>query len=106
MIGSPDLLAFTAAEGFGEGEEAAAAAAQSLPEDLSVPLLPASHPWSSSAQFARDFILVAEFSEQVMEPLEWGWRIFNICDFCSGFKESHRCADPVGAAVATLLDVH
>lgn len=64
MIGSPDLLAFTAAEGFGEGEEDEA---QSLPEELSVPLLPPSQPWSSSAQFARDFILVAEFSEQVMD---------------------------------------
>ncbi|TNM85287.1 hypothetical protein fugu_007558 [Takifugu bimaculatus] len=62
MIGSPDLLAFTGAEGFGEGEEDEA---QSLPEELSVPLLPPSQPWSSSAQFARDFILVAEFSEQV-----------------------------------------
>lgn len=65
MIGSPDLLAFTAAEGFGEGEEGDEA--QALPEELSVPLLPPGHPWSSSAQFPRDFILVAEFSEQVME---------------------------------------
>ncbi|XP_067441278.1 guanine nucleotide exchange protein smcr8b [Thunnus thynnus] len=62
MIGSPDLLAFTAAEGFGEeeGQEA-----QGLPEDLSMPLLPPSNPWTSAAQFHRDFILVAEFSEQV-----------------------------------------
>lgn len=63
MIGSPDLLAFTAAEGFGEEEDEA----RTLPEELSVPILPAGHPWSSSAQFPRDFILVAEFSEQVME---------------------------------------
>lgn len=64
MIGSPDLLAFAGAEGFsGEGEEEQEVA--SLPEDLSVPLLPPSNPWSSSAQFNRDFILVAEFSEQV-----------------------------------------
>lgn len=64
MIGSPDLLAFTAAEGFGEGEEEDDSRA--LPEELSVPLLPPGHPWSSSAQFPRDFILVAEFSEQVI----------------------------------------
>ncbi|XP_056228445.1 guanine nucleotide exchange protein smcr8b isoform X2 [Seriola aureovittata] len=63
MIGSPDLLAFTGTEGFGEGEEDQEA--QSLPEELSVPLSPPSHPWTTSAQFRRDFILVAEFSEQV-----------------------------------------
>lgn len=62
MIGSPDLLAFTGTEGFGEGEEEEAL---SLPEDLSVPLFPSFHPWTTSAQFHRDFILVAEFSEQV-----------------------------------------
>lgn len=62
MIGSPDLLAFTGTEGFGEGEEEDS---QGLPEELSVPLLPSSHPWTTSAQFHRDFILVAEFSEQV-----------------------------------------
>ncbi|KAM6940961.1 guanine nucleotide exchange protein smcr8b [Lycodopsis pacificus] len=62
MIGSPDLLAFTGTEGFGEGE---ADQEESLPEELSVPLLPPSNPWTSSAQFHRDFILVAEFSEQV-----------------------------------------
>ncbi|XP_054460193.1 guanine nucleotide exchange protein smcr8b [Anoplopoma fimbria] len=61
MIGSPDLLAFTGTEGFGEGEEDQ----EGLPEDLSVPLLPPSNPWASSNQFHRDFILVAEFSEQV-----------------------------------------
>ncbi|KAK1887023.1 Guanine nucleotide exchange protein smcr8a [Dissostichus eleginoides] len=60
MIGSPDLLAFTGTEGFGEGEDE-----QGLPEELSVPLLPPPNPWSSTAQFNRDFILVAEFSEQV-----------------------------------------
>ncbi|XP_040002168.1 guanine nucleotide exchange protein smcr8b isoform X2 [Xiphias gladius] len=63
MIGSPDLLAFTGAEGFGEGEEDQGA--QGLPEELSVPLLPPSHPWTTAAQFHRDFILVAEFSEEV-----------------------------------------
>ncbi|XP_047434980.1 guanine nucleotide exchange protein smcr8b [Mugil cephalus] len=63
MIGSPDLLAFTGTEGFGEREDVRVA--QGLPEDLSVPLLPSCHPWTTSAQFNRDFILVAEFSEQV-----------------------------------------
>ncbi|KAM9363739.1 guanine nucleotide exchange protein smcr8b [Symphorus nematophorus] len=63
MIGSPDLLAFTGSGAFGEGEEDQEALA--LPEDLSVPLLPASNPWTTAAQFNRDFILVAEFSEQV-----------------------------------------
>ncbi|XP_026158463.1 guanine nucleotide exchange protein smcr8b [Mastacembelus armatus] len=61
MIGSPDLLAFTRTEGFGEEVPEA----QGLPEELSVPLCPVSHPWTTSAQFHRDFILVAEFSEQV-----------------------------------------
>ncbi|XP_062296250.1 guanine nucleotide exchange protein smcr8b [Scomber scombrus] len=62
MIGSPDLLAFTGTEGFGqeEGQEV-----HGLPEELSVPLLPSSNPWTSAAQFHTDFILVAEFSEQV-----------------------------------------
>ncbi|XP_008290661.1 guanine nucleotide exchange protein smcr8b [Stegastes partitus] len=63
MIGSPDLLAFTGGEGFREAEEQLED--QSVPEELTVPLLPAAHPWSSSARFNRDFILVAEFSEQV-----------------------------------------
>uniref|UniRef100_A0AAQ4QCV3 Smith-Magenis syndrome chromosome region, candidate 8b n=1 Tax=Gasterosteus aculeatus aculeatus TaxID=481459 RepID=A0AAQ4QCV3_GASAC len=61
MIGSPDLLAFTGTEGFGEGEEDR----EGLPEELSVPRLPPSNPWTSAALFHRDFILVAEFSEQV-----------------------------------------
>ncbi|XP_038141288.1 guanine nucleotide exchange protein smcr8b [Cyprinodon tularosa] len=63
MIGSPDLLAFTGSSGFDEeGEEAEL---QDLPEEFSVPLLPPSNPWSTAAHFHRDFILVAEFSEQV-----------------------------------------
>lgn len=63
MIGSPDLLAFTGTEGFEEGE--VDQEVHGLPEELSVPLFPPFHPWTSSAQFHRDFILVAEFSEQV-----------------------------------------
>lgn len=63
MIGSPDLLAFAGAEWLGDGEEDREP--RGLPEELSVPLLPLSHRWTTSAQFHRDFILVAEFSEQV-----------------------------------------
>ncbi|XP_005750246.1 guanine nucleotide exchange protein smcr8b [Pundamilia nyererei] len=63
MIGSPDLLAFTSTEGFGGEEDEQEA--RGLPEELSVPCFPSSHPWSTAAQFHRDFILVAEFSEQV-----------------------------------------
>ncbi|XP_060946920.1 guanine nucleotide exchange protein smcr8b [Limanda limanda] len=63
MIGSPDLLAFTSSGGFGDGDEDQGSAGP--PEELSVPLLPPSSPWSCSALFHRDFILVAEFSEQV-----------------------------------------
>ncbi|KAM8880335.1 guanine nucleotide exchange protein smcr8b isoform 2-T2 [Spinachia spinachia] len=61
MIASPDLLAFTGTEGFGGGEEDRGG----LPEELSVPRLPPSNPWTSAALFHRDFVLVAEFSEQV-----------------------------------------
>lgn len=64
MIGSPDLLAFSGAEGFMEGSEEDLES-QCLPEELSVPLFAPENPWSSTAQFNRDFILVAEFSEQV-----------------------------------------
>lgn len=64
MIGSPDLLAFTGTDGFGEEEEEEDEQA-TLPEELSVPLVPPAHPWTTAAQFHRDFILVAEFSEQV-----------------------------------------
>ncbi|KAM6971855.1 guanine nucleotide exchange protein smcr8b [Aplochiton taeniatus] len=65
MIGSPDLLAFSGAEGFGEGADNPDV--RDLPEEFSVPLLPSSNPWaaSSTAGFNRDFILLAEFSEQV-----------------------------------------
>ena len=64
MIGSPDLLAFAGSGAFADGEDQDQEV-QALPEDLSVPLFPASHPWTTAAQFNRDFILVAEFSEQV-----------------------------------------
>ncbi|XP_068177641.1 guanine nucleotide exchange protein smcr8b [Antennarius striatus] len=63
MIGSPDLLAFTGTEGF--GGDGGKDPDLGLPEELCVPLLPPSHPWVTSARFHRDFILVAEFSEQV-----------------------------------------
>uniref|UniRef100_A0A8C6TG15 UDENN FLCN/SMCR8-type domain-containing protein n=1 Tax=Neogobius melanostomus TaxID=47308 RepID=A0A8C6TG15_9GOBI len=65
MISSPDLLAFSGAEGFTEGSEEDLLEARSLPEELSVPLVGPDNPWSSCARFNRDFILVAEFSEQV-----------------------------------------
>lgn len=66
MIGSPDLLAFSGSEGFGEGNPDNQDQ-QHLPEEFSIPLFPSSNPWASSstAGFNRDFILVAEFSEQV-----------------------------------------
>ncbi|XP_077426526.1 guanine nucleotide exchange protein SMCR8-like [Vanacampus margaritifer] len=73
MISSPDLLLFTGPEGFGDGEAAAVGERGTawglLPEELSVPPLPSlaggDHPWSSLAGFDKDFVLVAEFSEQV-----------------------------------------
>lgn len=66
MIGSPDLLAFTAAPNFLEESTESLG----LPADLSVPLYPHTEdasPWSktSSVNFSKDFILIAEFSEQV-----------------------------------------
>ncbi|XP_034043585.1 guanine nucleotide exchange protein smcr8b [Thalassophryne amazonica] len=63
MIASPDLLAFTVAQDIVEAEEDQDGLC--LPEELSVPLVPPRHPWESNAYFHRDFILVAEFSEQV-----------------------------------------
>ncbi|XP_070811265.1 guanine nucleotide exchange protein SMCR8 [Pituophis catenifer annectens] len=82
MIGAPDVVAFAKEEAAAEEAAAAAAAAREpgLPEEYSVPLLPApgrgAHPWSrrgglgggsgaSPPPFPRDFLLVAEFSEQV-----------------------------------------
>lgn len=75
MIGSPDLLAFTSADEFEEG-----GGEQGLPEELSVPLSPPRDPWSTKAQFHRDFILVAEFSEQVRVRL-WVWKDESWPDF-------------------------
>ncbi|XP_061129837.1 guanine nucleotide exchange protein smcr8b isoform X2 [Syngnathus typhle] len=72
MISSPDLLPFTGPEGFGdsEAEGERGTARGLLPEELSIPPLPSDasgggHPWSSAAAFHRDFVLVAEFSEEV-----------------------------------------
>ncbi|XP_066517748.1 guanine nucleotide exchange protein smcr8b [Hoplias malabaricus] len=67
MIGSPDLLAFTTeTDDFREPPPDPLA----LPEELSVPPCPLwsdSSPWSqtSTVKFDKDFILIAEFSEQV-----------------------------------------
>ncbi|MCJ8747706.1 hypothetical protein PDJAM_G00156440 [Pangasius djambal] len=66
MIGSPDLLAFTTDADFLEQSTESLG----LPADLSVPLYPCpeeASPWSktSSVSFNKDFILIAEFSEQV-----------------------------------------
>ncbi|KAK3510703.1 hypothetical protein QTP70_015155 [Hemibagrus guttatus] len=66
MIGSPDLLAFTTETDFlKESTESLG-----LPADLSVPLYSHSEdasPWSKTSRvsFDKDFILIAEFSEQV-----------------------------------------
>lgn len=80
MIGSPDLLAFTGTDGFGEEEEEEDEQA-TLPEELSVPLVPPAHPWTTAAQFHRDFILVAEFSEQVCQPVGM-YPVVSDCIFC------------------------
>ncbi|KAJ8251810.1 hypothetical protein GJAV_G00225670 [Gymnothorax javanicus] len=66
MIGSPDVVAFTKDEDFGEELEDPCV----LPDEFTVPLFEHagnSNPWSktSYAKFARDFILISEFSEQV-----------------------------------------
>ncbi|XP_061087201.1 guanine nucleotide exchange protein smcr8a-like [Conger conger] len=66
MIGSPDVVAFTKEDGFGE----VYADPWVIPEEFSVPLFPHSgngNPWTktSYAKFTKDFILISEFSEQV-----------------------------------------
>ncbi|XP_030264811.1 guanine nucleotide exchange protein smcr8a isoform X2 [Sparus aurata] len=65
MIGSPDVVAFTKEDEYGETSPDPWA----LPKEFSVPLHPPcdSNPWSktSYAKFTKDFILISEFSEQV-----------------------------------------
>uniref|UniRef100_A0A8B9CD07 SMCR8-C9orf72 complex subunit n=1 Tax=Anser brachyrhynchus TaxID=132585 RepID=A0A8B9CD07_9AVES len=73
MIGAPDVVALARQE---EEEAAAGGGAEAwreppLPEEYSVPLAPfgghGASPWARAggSKFLRDFILVAEFSEQV-----------------------------------------
>lgn len=66
MIGSPDLVAFTKEDDFGDSFTDPC----SLPEEFSVPLFAHAanaNPWTktSFAKFSKDFILISEFSEQV-----------------------------------------
>uniref|UniRef100_A0A3P8SW61 Smith-Magenis syndrome chromosome region, candidate 8a n=1 Tax=Amphiprion percula TaxID=161767 RepID=A0A3P8SW61_AMPPE len=65
MIGSPDVVAFTKEDEYGQANPDPWA----LPEEFSVPLHPLadSNPWAktSYAKFTKDFILISEFSEQV-----------------------------------------
>lgn len=65
MIGSPDVVAFTKDDDFGDSYTDPC----SLPEEFSVPLFPHANvnPWlkTSYAKFSKDFILISEFSEQV-----------------------------------------
>ncbi|XP_062846496.1 guanine nucleotide exchange protein smcr8a [Trichomycterus rosablanca] len=65
MIGSPDVVAFTKDDDFGDYYTDTC----SLPEEFSVPSLSHAHanPWTktSYAKFFKDFILISEFSEQV-----------------------------------------
>lgn len=64
MIGSPDVVAFTKEDDFGEIYPDPLV----LPEEFSVPLFNhAANPWTKTtyAKFSKDFILISEFSEQV-----------------------------------------
>uniref|UniRef100_A0A1A8V707 Smith-Magenis syndrome chromosome region, candidate 8a n=1 Tax=Nothobranchius furzeri TaxID=105023 RepID=A0A1A8V707_NOTFU len=65
MIGSPDVVAFTKEDEYGQTSPEP----WDLPEEFSVPLHPLadSNPWAktSYAKFTKDFILISEFSEQV-----------------------------------------
>ncbi|KAF7648753.1 hypothetical protein LDENG_00152290 [Lucifuga dentata] len=65
MIGSPDVVAFTKEDEYGQTTPDPWA----LPEEFSIPLHPLvdSNPWvkTSYAKFTKDFILISEFSEQV-----------------------------------------
>ncbi|KAJ7992057.1 hypothetical protein DPEC_G00274620 [Dallia pectoralis] len=67
MIGSPDVVALTKEDDFGDG---GLADPWVVPEEFSVPLFPQANnanPWAktSYAKFTKDFILISEFSEQV-----------------------------------------
>lgn len=65
MIGSPDVVAFTKEDEYGQTTPDPWA----LPAEFSFPLHPLadSNPWAktSYAKFTKDFILISEFSEQV-----------------------------------------
>ncbi|XP_045929166.1 guanine nucleotide exchange protein smcr8a isoform X2 [Micropterus dolomieu] len=65
MIGSPDVVAFTKEDEYGQ----TSLDPWAIPEEFSVPLYPLadSNPWAktSYAKFTKDFILISEFSEQV-----------------------------------------
>lgn len=65
MIGSPDVVAFTKEDEYGQSNPDP----WDLPEEFSIPLHPLadSNPWAktSCAKFTKDFILISEFSEQV-----------------------------------------
>ncbi|XP_038165368.1 guanine nucleotide exchange protein smcr8a isoform X1 [Cyprinodon tularosa] len=65
MIGSPDVVAFTKEDEYGQ----TVPETLDLPEEFSIPLHPVadSNPWAktSYAKFTKDFILISEFSEQV-----------------------------------------
>ncbi|XP_047428896.1 guanine nucleotide exchange protein smcr8a [Mugil cephalus] len=65
MIGSPDVVAFTKEDEYGQTNPDPWA----LPEEFSIPLHPVAdtNPWAktSYAKFTKDFILISEFSEQV-----------------------------------------
>ncbi|KAM6956909.1 LOW QUALITY PROTEIN: guanine nucleotide exchange protein smcr8a [Aplochiton taeniatus] len=66
MIGSPDVVAFTKEDDYGESFPDPLV----LPEEFSIPLFPHaanSNAWAktSYAKFTKDFILISEFSEQV-----------------------------------------
>ncbi|XP_034567035.1 guanine nucleotide exchange protein smcr8a [Notolabrus celidotus] len=65
MIGSPDLVAFTKEDEYGQNTPDP----WGIPDEFSVPLHPLAdfNPWAktSYAKFTKDFILISEFSEQV-----------------------------------------
>jgi len=107
MIGSPDLLVFAGGEGF--GQEAAGDHHQDtqdapLPDELSVPLDPPANPWPTAAQFHRDFILVAEFSEQVCVCVRVCFSTqshYNSCHVLCSYK--HLVTLRVSAKISEML---